>query len=72
MQIIKLYIQIQRYKKEDLGRIFDPFSTTNRNNGSSELGLNIIYNIITSRLNGSIKCISEVNQGIKFTIILKV
>lgn len=58
-------------KKENLSKIFDPFFTTNRNNGGSGLGLNIIYNIIVSRLNGSIKCLSQENKGVEFIILLK-
>lgn len=57
-------------KKENLSKIFDPFYTTNRDFGGSGLGLNIIYNIITSTLNGSIQCESEENKGVKFIIIL--
>ncbi|MCJ8326333.1 MAG: transporter substrate-binding domain-containing protein [Campylobacterales bacterium] len=57
---------------KNLGKIFDPFFTTNRDNGGSGLGLNIIYNIIISRLNGSIKCKSQDNNGVEFIIILNV
>ena len=57
-------------KTENLKKIFDPFFTTNRKNGGSGLGLNIIYNIITSKLNGSIECKSEKNNGTEFTIVL--
>ena len=57
---------------EDLPKIFDPFFTTNRDNGGSGLGLNIIYNLVTSTFNGEIKCISESNQGCKFIILLQV
>ena len=41
-------------KEENLGKIFDPFFTTNRSNGGTGLGLNIIYNMVTSTLKGSI------------------
>jgi len=58
-------------KKENISKIFDPFFTTNRDNGGSGLGLNIIYNIIVSKLNGSIKCISQEQQGVEFIIIIK-
>ena len=59
-------------KKENLHKIFDPFFTTNRNNGGSGLGLNIIYNIITSRFKGNITCKSTENEGAEFFIHLKV
>ena len=59
-------------KKENLHKIFDPFFTTNRDNGGSGLGLNIIYNIITSRFKGNITCKSTENEGVEFFIHLKV
>lgn len=55
-------------KEENIAKIFEPFFTTNRDKGSTGLGLNIIYNIITSKLNGSIVCDSEENKGVEFTI----
>ncbi len=51
-------------------KAFDPFYTTNRENGGSGLGLNIIYNIVTQKLKGNITLDSEPNQGSKFTIIV--
>lgn len=59
-------------KKENINKIFDPFFTTNRDKGGSGLGLNIIYNIIISTLNGSIKCKSEENKGVEFIIIINI
>ncbi|MCG7530596.1 HAMP domain-containing histidine kinase [Psychrobium sp. MM17-31] len=49
-------------------KIFDPFFTTNRDNGGSGLGLNIVFNIVTSQLKGEIKCDSELGHGAKFSI----
>jgi len=54
--------------KENLYKIFDPFFTTNREGGGSGLGLNIIYNIITNNLKGSIKCTSSEQKGVVFDI----
>jgi len=51
-----------------LRQIFEPFFTTNRKNGGSGLGLNIVYNIVTSQLNGSITCQSKPDKGTVFTI----
>ncbi|PHR73084.1 MAG: hypothetical protein COA66_04620 [Arcobacter sp.] len=59
-------------KKENLGKIFDPFFTTNRENGGSGLGLNIIYNIITKTLKGSITCTSIEKKGVVFEIFLNI
>lgn len=38
-----------------LGRIFDPFFTTRLGKGGSGLGLNIVYNLVTSVLGGRIR-----------------
>ncbi|NQY22939.1 MAG: PAS domain-containing sensor histidine kinase [Campylobacteraceae bacterium] len=55
-------------KKEYLAQIYDPFFTTAREEGGSGLGLNILYNIVTSKLKGSIKCNSMVDVGTEFKI----
>lgn len=55
-------------EQENLSKIFEPFYTTNRDNGGSGLGLNIVYNIVTNQLNGSINCASELGQGTVFSI----
>ncbi|NJN96302.1 MAG: GAF domain-containing sensor histidine kinase [Anaerolineales bacterium] len=54
--------------KENLNKIFEPFFTTQRGRGGSGLGLHIIYNIVTQKLGGNIRCESEVGVGTKFTI----
>jgi len=57
-------------KKADLPKIYDPFYTTNREDGGSGLGMNILYNIIKTSFNGNIQCVSDENQGVDFTIEL--
>jgi signal transduction histidine kinase len=56
--------------KEHLGKIFDPFFTTKRGQGGSGLGLHIIYNLVTQKLGGTIRCQSEVGRGTRFVIEL--
>ena len=53
---------------ENIPRIFDPFFTTKRNKGGTGLGLNIVYNIVTYNLNGSIVCESSEEKGTTITV----
>lgn len=53
---------------ENLSKIFEPFFTTKRNQGGSGLGLHIVYNLVTQKLQGTIKCESQVGVGTKFLI----
>ncbi|GHF84975.1 ATP-binding protein [Thalassotalea marina] len=48
-------------------RIFDPFVTTKRGQGGSGLGMNIVYNLVTAKLGGTIKCLA-VEQGCAFQV----
>ncbi len=68
------------YKDDGLGlnnkhlnKLFEPFFTTNRDNGGSGLGTHILHNIIVENLKGEIKAFSEPNRGLlyKITIPLK-
>ncbi|MFW2372126.1 MAG: sensor histidine kinase [Gammaproteobacteria bacterium] len=58
--------------RENLLQIFDPFFTTRRNQGGSGLGMNIVYNLVTSKLGGEINVTSEPGQGVHFYIWLPV
>jgi signal transduction histidine kinase len=56
---------------EDLrDRIFEPFFTTRRGFGGSGLGLHLVYNIVTARLNGSIELETRVGGGTLFVLRL--
>lgn len=57
--------------KEDLNKIFEPFFTTDKKIGTG-LGLHIVYNLVTQRLNGAISCESEPGYGTSFKITLPV
>jgi signal transduction histidine kinase len=50
-------------------RIFDPFFTTRRGQGGSGLGLNIVYNLVTRMLRGSIRVQSEPGAGTVFDLV---
>lgn len=52
----------------DLPQIFQPFFTTRRDRGSSGLGLHIVYNLVTQRLGGVIRCESEPGVGTRFLL----
>ena len=52
-------------------RIFDPFVTTKRGQGGSGLGLNIVYNLVSSKLGGTIECL-DANPGIIFKVVVPI
>jgi len=54
--------------KEHLDKIFNPFFTTNRDDGGTGLGLNIVHNIVTKNLGGTIECHSQLGNGTQFII----
>ncbi|WP_425403822.1 PAS domain S-box protein [Hwanghaeella sp.] len=55
---------------DNLPRIFDPFFTTNRAKGGSGLGMHVVYNLVTRKLGGTIKCSSEPGKGVVFEILV--
>lgn len=55
---------------ENLSRVYEPFFTTARNQGGTGLGLNIVYNIVTQSLKGTIKIDSQLGQGTTFIVAL--
>lgn len=54
---------------EALARVFDPFFTTDLQNGMG-LGMHLVYNLITHLMGGSIKCESQPGRGVCFHIEL--
>jgi len=52
-------------------RIFDPFYTTDHAAGTG-LGLHIVYNLVTQKLEGTISCESEEEEGVRFEIRIPV
>ncbi len=53
-----------------LSKVFDPFFTTKLGQGGSGLGLNIVYNLVTKALGGSIQVQSEPGKGALFVMSL--
>jgi PAS domain S-box-containing protein len=51
-----------------LHQVFDPFFTTKMGQGGSGLGMNIVYNIVTGMLGGSIEVESSTEHGTSVTI----
>lgn len=48
--------------------VFDPFFTTNRKGGGSGIGMNVVYNLVTKKLQGSIVCRSRPGEGTEFVV----
>lgn len=55
---------------ENLKKIYEPFFTTKRGQGGTGLGLNLVYNLITRDMGGTINCTSTVGSGTEFEIVL--
>tara|TARA_B110000503_G_scaffold135681_1_gene216672 strand:- start:1013 stop:3802 length:2790 start_codon:yes stop_codon:yes gene_type:complete len=51
-------------------KIFDAFYTTGRSLGGTGIGLSIVYNIVTSQLNGKVELTSDLNHGCEFSVSL--
>ncbi len=53
-----------------LHQVFDPFFTTKMGHGGSGLGMNIVYNVVTGMLGGTIGIASTPGNGTSVTIIM--
>jgi signal transduction histidine kinase len=53
-----------------IAKVFDPFFTTKLGQGGSGLGLNIVYNLITKSLGGTVRVVSEPGKGAAFILLL--
>ncbi len=56
--------------EEKVHRIFEPFFTSKLGKGSSGLGLNIVYNLVTGVLKGKISAMIRADGGMRFTVII--
>ena len=56
--------------REQKERIYDPFYTTTRGSGGTGLGMNIVYNLVTQTLRGSILLETSPGQGVVFMLTL--
>ncbi|WP_132253887.1 sensor histidine kinase [Methylobacterium segetis] len=55
---------------DQLQKVFEPFFTTRRDQGSTGLGLHIVFNLVVSKLQGRIELASGTGTGTRFTITL--
>lgn len=55
---------------EHLQKIFEPFFTTKRSHGGSGLGMHLVYNLVTKKYSGTIRCESALGQGVTFVMSL--
>jgi signal transduction histidine kinase len=54
--------------EEEVKKVFEPFFTTNRGAGNMGLGMYLVYNLVASRLQGSISLESGQGKGVHFYI----
>lgn len=52
----------------DLTHVFEPFFTTQRGQGSTGLGLHIVFNLVHARLGGEIEVSSKLGVGTQFIL----
>jgi len=63
------YLDTGRGIPEDMiEKVFEPFVTSKRGQGGTGLGLNIVHNLVTQKLGGSVKCSNTAGQGACFEL----
>jgi C4-dicarboxylate-specific signal transduction histidine kinase len=68
-EVIMVYEDNGRgHSNEEYERIFGLYCTTRRGTGGSDLGMNIVFNLVTEKLNGQIEITLPANGGSGFTI----
>lgn len=55
-----------------LNQIFEPFYTTKRGKGGTGLGMHIVYNLVTQKLEGKISVQSSLGRGTHISILLPI
>jgi len=55
-----------------LKHIFDPFFTTKLGQGGNGLGMHIVYNLVTQKLDGEIVCKSTLEEGTQFILYIPI
>ena len=53
---------------EIVGRVFEPFFTTNAAAGGTGLGLFVVHNIVVKQLQGQVECFSVPGEGVRFVL----
>jgi sensor domain CHASE-containing protein/two-component sensor histidine kinase len=68
MLVIDYYDNGKGISQKNASKIYDPFFTTKRHEGSTGLGMHIVYNIVFQKLMGSIELIKSSDYGVHFLI----
>lgn len=55
---------------QTVNKIYNPFFTTKRSEGSSGLGMNIVFNKVTGQMQGKIEIESSPGNGVKFSLLI--
>jgi PAS domain S-box-containing protein len=56
--------------ESQINRVFEPFYTTKFYDGSSGLGMHIVYNLVTGSLNGNISLSNRIDGGLLVEIVI--